>query len=393
MGDLTSYSLIFLFFAAIAKSAQLFFHVWLGDAMAGPTPVSALLHAATMVTAGIYILIRYNIYNYNSLIIYFSIFTIILGGIAAINQYDIKKIIAYSTVSQLGYMLYSIGINNKELAIYHLLTHGFFKALLFLSAGIIIHNYYNEQDIRKLGNLIYYAPMSYLFFLFGSLSIISFPYFSGYYSKELIIYNSYYNNLFISSLLYLGVLFTIIYSYNLIYNIFIKHNKISPLYEYTPSIIIFIPLLLGSLTIGYYLYDYIIQDNILILHKLNYLPHSYHFIPSFFIFISFILIYYYNHFYPSYGYNLLHILFNRRFFIDSLYNFLSFYFLYFSYFYFYKFLDKGFLEFLGPLGIFRFLLFNSSTSPSLWWRDTLLFNVFILLSLLFSLFSSSYLFF
>jgi NADH:ubiquinone oxidoreductase subunit 5 (subunit L)/multisubunit Na+/H+ antiporter MnhA subunit len=202
--NINSFFIIFLFFAAIAKSAQIFFHVWLGDAMAGPTPVSALLHAATMVTAGIYLLIRLDLYVYNIYIIIIAIFTIILGGISAINQYDIKKIIAYSTVSQIGYMLYGIGINNKEIAIYHLITHGFFKALLFLSAGLIIHNYYNEQDIRKYGNFIYYSPFTFILFIYGSLSIISFPYFSGYYSKEPLVFNSYYYNLFIFIFINIG---------------------------------------------------------------------------------------------------------------------------------------------------------------------------------------------
>lgn len=211
--NINSSFIIFLLFAAIAKSAQIFFHVWLGDAMAGPTPVSALLHAATMVTAGIYLLIRLELYEENILIIIISILTIIIGGISAINQYDIKKIIAYSTVSQIGYMLYGIGINNKEIAIYHLITHGFFKALLFLSAGIIIHNYYNEQDIRKYGNFIYYYPFTYILFIYGSLSIIAFPYFSGYYSKEPLIFNSYFNNLFIFILINIGCILN--------YNIFL----------------------------------------------------------------------------------------------------------------------------------------------------------------------------
>ena len=136
---LDSNLLFFLFFAALAKSAQLFFHVWLGDAMAGPTPVSALLHAATMVTAGVYLMIKIiNIRMEEGIII--ALLTIILGGLSAINQYDIKKIIAYSTVSQIGYMLYSVTINKNELGLYHLITHGYFKALLLLTAGIIIHN-------------------------------------------------------------------------------------------------------------------------------------------------------------------------------------------------------------------------------------------------------------
>ena len=351
--NINSYIIFFLLFAAIAKSAQIFFHVWLGDAMAGPTPVSALLHAATMVTAGIYLLIRLELYEDNILIIIISILTIIIGGISAINQYDIKKIIAYSTVSQIGYMLYGIGINNKEIAIYHLITHGFFKALLFLSAGIIIHNYYNEQDIRKYGNYIYYYPFTYILFIYGSLSIISFPYFSGYYSKEPLIFNSYFNNLFILLFINIGVLLTILYSYNLLYNLFYKHNKIFPIKESYSSFFLFIPLLLGSLFIGYYLYSYIIDISFIPLFYSNYIPSYYHTLSISLLLLGIVLIYIYTNIYP----NRLHIIYNRRFFIDSIYNYISYHFLYTSYIYLYKYIDKGILEYIGPTGLYR-LLYN-----------------------------------
>ena len=163
--------LILFILASVAKSAQLFFHPWLGDAMAGPTPVSALLHAATMVTAGVYLLLRLETIIYISptirnLIIIIGLFTIIFGGLSSINQNDIKKIIAYSTCSQLGYMFLTSGLLIPSVGLFHLLTHGFFKAMLFLTAGILIHNFKNEQDIRKFGSFVFSFPLSFfLFFL------------------------------------------------------------------------------------------------------------------------------------------------------------------------------------------------------------------------------------
>ncbi len=226
--------MILIIISAMAKSAQIFLHPWLGDAMAGPTPVSALLHAATMVTAGIYLLYKFNIYIDISskyikyLLINIGIFTIIFGGITSLCQKDIKKIIAYSTSSQIGYMFINNGlfINNIDSSLFHLITHGFFKALLFLSAGIIIHNYLHDQDIRKYGNLIYKFPITYLLILIGTLSIIAFPFFSGYYSKDNIIENAlaplnpFYSYLF----LLLGALFTVLYSYNL-FSSFFNYNS------------------------------------------------------------------------------------------------------------------------------------------------------------------------
>ena len=151
--------LFFFILASIAKSAQIFLHPWLGDAMAGPTPVSALLHAATMVTAGVFLLFRLEsiIYLSNEIrlfIILVGLFTIIFGGLSSINQNDIKKIIAFSTCSQLGYMFLTNGLLIPSVGLFHLLTHGFFKAMLFLTAGIIIHSFRNEQDIRKFGSLV-----------------------------------------------------------------------------------------------------------------------------------------------------------------------------------------------------------------------------------------------
>jgi NADH:ubiquinone oxidoreductase subunit 5 (subunit L)/multisubunit Na+/H+ antiporter MnhA subunit len=193
--------------------------------MMGPTPVSALLHAATMVTAGIYLIIRImgnyefdqSLYIFGLLI---GLFTIILGGFIALFQNDMKKIIAYSTCSQLGYMYYSLFLDLFNSSYFHLFIHGFFKCLLFLSAGIIIHSFNNNQDLRKLPSLIFNFPFSYFFFLFSTFSIISFPFYSSFYSKEFILEFSYFNSILIYSLSLFGALLTISYSFKLFFNLF-----------------------------------------------------------------------------------------------------------------------------------------------------------------------------
>jgi proton-translocating NADH-quinone oxidoreductase chain L len=183
----------FLFIGSIGKSAQIGFHTWLPDAMEGPTPVSALLHAATMVTAGVFLIIRCSFFfelseGILSLIFLFGSITTFFSGFIALFQYDIKKVIAYSTCSQLGYMFISCGLSNYSVALFHLFNHAFFKALLFLSAGYIIHAFNDEQDMRKYGGfLLKIMPFTYFCFLLGSLAIMGFPFLTGFYSKEVII--------------------------------------------------------------------------------------------------------------------------------------------------------------------------------------------------------------
>jgi len=182
---------ILLVLGASTKSAQIGLHVWLPDAMEGPTPVSALLHAATMVTAGVFLIIRCSpLLEYTSNVL---LIIVLIGGLTAftmsfvaIFQYDIKKIIAYSTCSQLGYMFFSCGCSQYNIALFHLFNHAFFKALLFLGAGSIIHACLNEQDIRYYGGLVNFLPFTYISFIIGSLAIMGFPFLSGFYSKELI---------------------------------------------------------------------------------------------------------------------------------------------------------------------------------------------------------------
>ena len=171
--------------------------------MEGPTPVSALIHAATMVTAGVFLIIRFSpLLEYSSFVLF--IFTIVgsmttfFASIVGAFQNDLKKIIAYSTCSQLGYMIFVCGISYYHVSLFHLVNHAFFKALLFLSAGSIIHALTNEQDIRRMGSLIRLLPITYSLMLIGSLALIGFPFLTGFYSKDLILELTqifYYNNL------------------------------------------------------------------------------------------------------------------------------------------------------------------------------------------------------
>eukprot|EP00455_Lapot_gusevi_P052539 TRINITY_DN8002_c0_g2_i1.p2 TRINITY_DN8002_c0_g2~~TRINITY_DN8002_c0_g2_i1.p2 ORF type:complete len:598 (+),score=-153.70 TRINITY_DN8002_c0_g2_i1:133-1794(+) len=189
LADITAFCLLI---GALAKSAQFGFHTWLLSAMEGPTPVSALLHAATMVTAGIFLIQRcYFIINLSNttlfLLIIFGSLTSIFAATSALAQYDLKKIIALSTCSQLGYMFFSAGCNQYLNSLYHLINHAFFKALLFLCAGSIIHAMQGEQDIRRMGNLLHKMPLTSVAMLIASLSLIGFPFLSGFYSKDAIL--------------------------------------------------------------------------------------------------------------------------------------------------------------------------------------------------------------
>ena len=183
---------LLLFIGAMGKSAQIGLHTWLPDAMEGPTPVSALIHAATMVTAGVFLIIKCSpIFEYAPTILSFLIFigalTAFFGASVGLGQNDIKKIIAYSTCSQLGYMIFSCGLSHYHISFFHLSNHAFFKALLFLSAGSLIHALSNEQDLRKYGGLQLLLPITTVTMMIGSLALAGTPFLSGYYSKDLIL--------------------------------------------------------------------------------------------------------------------------------------------------------------------------------------------------------------
>ncbi len=183
---------VLLFIGAMGKSAQLFLHTWLPDAMEGPTPVSALIHAATMVTAGVFLVVRCSpIYEFSqfalNLITIIGMSTALFAATVALVQNDIKKIIAYSTCSQLGYMFFAAGVGAYNVAMFHLFTHAFFKALLFLGSGSIIHSFKDEQDIREMGGVWKKLPYTWILMIIGTLALTGFPFLSGFYSKDAII--------------------------------------------------------------------------------------------------------------------------------------------------------------------------------------------------------------
>jgi NADH-quinone oxidoreductase subunit L len=183
---------IFLFVGAMGKSAQVPLHVWLPDSMEGPTPISALIHAATMVTAGIFMVARMSpLFEYSetalSFVLIIGATTAFFMGLIGVVQYDIKRVVAYSTISQLGYMTVALGVSAYSAAIFHLMTHAFFKALLFLAAGSVIIGMHHEQDMRKMGGLGKYMPITAVTCWIGGLALVATPFFSGYYSKDSII--------------------------------------------------------------------------------------------------------------------------------------------------------------------------------------------------------------
>jgi len=187
---------LFLFIGATGKSAQIPLYVWLPDAMAGPTPVSALIHAATMVTVGVYMIIRLSpLYlvapNVMTLIATIGALTAFFAATIGMTQWDIKKVLAYSTVSQLGYMFLAVGVGAFGAALFHLMTHAFFKALLFLGSGSVIHAMHGEQDMRKMGNLKTHMPITHLTFVAGWLAISGIPPFAGFFSKDEILWFSF----------------------------------------------------------------------------------------------------------------------------------------------------------------------------------------------------------
>jgi len=261
---------IFLFLGAMGKSAQLGFHNWLPDAMEGPTPVSALIHAATMVTAGIFLIIRCSyLFEFSPIVLNFiaiiGALTALFGASTGLFFHDLKRVIAFSTCSQLGYMILACGLSRFNVAFFHLVTHAFFKALLFLTAGAIIHSLFDEQDTRKYGGSIKFLPFTYICFLIGSLNLIGFPFLSGFYSKDLLlelVFVSYSNVGFFCYILGLiSIFFTSAYSTRIIILIFLSKpnfNRNLTKNFSESSFIIKYPLALLSflsIFIGYLLYD------------------------------------------------------------------------------------------------------------------------------------------
>ena len=258
---------IFLFIGAMGKSAQFLLHTWLPDAMEGPTPVSALIHAATMVTAGVFLVVRCSpIFEYSqvalNLVTIIGMITAIFAASIALVQNDIKKIVAYSTCSQLGYMFFAAGIGAYHVAMFHLFTHAFFKALLFLGAGSTIHAFKDEQDIRNMGGVAKKLPYTYMFMLIGTLALTGFPFLSGFYSKDAIIEFAYLKNSslgnYAATIGIITAFLTSIYSWRLFFKVFHGpyNNKVIPINGTHESPIVMIaPLVflgIGAVFSGYF---------------------------------------------------------------------------------------------------------------------------------------------
>ncbi len=379
---------LLLFLGAVGKSAQLGLHTWLPDAMEGPTPVSALIHAATMVTAGVFLLIRVSpIIEYSN----FALFIItIVGALTAffaattgLLQNDIKKVIAFSTCSQLGYMIFSCGLSGYNVSLFHLTNHAFFKALLFLSAGSVIHALNNEQDMRRMGGLVQLLPFTYTMFLIGSLALAGFPFLSGFYSKDIILElaaaNYKIDGVFAYWLGSISALFTAFYSTRLIYLVFYaktNNYKIIMSNVHDAPFAMAFPLIIlgfGSIFIGYFLKDLMIGpgtiafSNAIFVHPMHmkaleseYLPTTLKLLPVFCSLIGIFFCLMVNKFFSFALFKLkttkigqlLFFFFTKKWFFDHIYNhYISQSLLTFGHKYSFKLVDRGLLELIGPFGI------------------------------------------
>ena len=395
--NILNFAGIFLFIGAVGKSAQLGLHTWLPDAMEGPTPVSALIHAATMVTAGVFLIARSSIiFEYSELalniVVIVGSLTAFFAATVGLVQNDLKRVIAYSTCSQLGYMIFACGISNYSVGIFHLTNHAFFKALLFLTAGSIIHAVNDEQDMRKMGGLKAIIPFTYSIILIGSLALAGFPFLTGFYSKDVILETSYgtysVSGHFSYMLGSLGAFFTSFYSIRLIYLTFLtKPNMYKSIFfsikesSFIINLVLLI-LTIPSIFIGFYLKDiliglgtnfwgnsiYILPKNMnqldseFILQKYKLLPLCFSFLGliSGFIFYTFLNNLLFKIKISFIGKKIFNFL-NKKWFFDKIYNELfSQIALKFSYRISYKIIDRGIIEILGPLGLSEIILKKSN---------------------------------
>jgi len=378
---------ILLLLGAMGKSAQIFLHTWLPDAMEGPTPVSALIHAATMVTAGVFLIIKCSpIFEYADTTL---MLVALIGGLTAffsstvgLVQYDMKKVIAYSTCSQLGYMVFACGLSAYNISLFHLMNHAVFKALLFLSAGSVIHSLSNEQDMRKMGGLSKLLPFAYASIGIGSLALIGFPFLTGYYSKDIILelaYSQY--NLHGSFVHWLGTItafFTTFYSFRLIYLSFIKETQVqkpvanniheSPAFITVPLSI----LALGSIILGYLTKDLFsgigtpFLDHVLLtlpghnsFFVAEFLPFYIKNLPFFLSLLSVALVAFLYKVLSHYSimYHLLlkegHRFLSYKWYFDLLYNrYINLPLLRFAFRVPFELIDKGVIELMGPRGLY-----------------------------------------
>jgi len=402
---------ICLVIGAMAKSSQVGLHVWLPMAMEGPTPVSALIHAATMVTAGVYLLMRASpLIEYSSTVLIICLWlgaiTTIFSSLIGLFQQDIKKVIAYSTMSQLGMMVIAVGLSSYNVALFHLVNHAFYKGLLFLGAGAVIHAVSDNQDFRRYGGLRAFLPLTYSVMLIASLSLVAFPFMTGFYSKDLILESAYGQFYFSSTVVYfiatIGAMFTTLYSVKVLYLTFLT-NPNGPISNYRNSITkhpahegdIFMSLPLIILAIFSIFFGYISKDifiglgsgffadNSIFIHPIREImlntefavPILFKLLPLLFTILLSGIAIIISEFMPRtiisfklsrIGYNIFSF-FSQRFFIELLYNK-------------YvtdiilklggqttKILDKGSVELLGPFGLEKGLL---SLSKSISRLDT-----------------------
>ena len=423
----------FFFIAATGKSAQIGLHTWLPDAMEGPTPVSALIHAATMVTAGVFLIVRCSpLFEFAptiSVIITISgAMTAFMAATIGLVQNDLKRVIAYSTCSQLGYMMIACGTSGYAVGMFHLTNHAFFKALLFLSAGSIIHAVADEQDMRKMGGLLNLLPFTYSMLLIGSLSLMGFPFLTGFYSKDLILEWTFsqftINGLFAYWLGSLSAFFTAFYSFRVICLTFLRkpsysQQTLSNIHE-SPLNMAFPLFFLSifSIFIGYILRDmfvgigtdfwgnsiFILPKNLLLVEA-EFLNTSIKIFPVClsllggmfsFLFYNFYFKILFNFKISMFGRN-IYIFFNRKWFFDKIYNYIFAHnILTWGYKQAYQNIDRGILEFLGPTGLWNFIQTKSIFLNSFYNQNLLtigririLFR-FIYLMLLATLFLSFY---
>jgi len=393
---------LLLFVGAVGKSAQIGLHTWLPDAMEGPTPVSALIHAATMVTAGVFLLARCSpLFEYapTALVVVtiMGAMTAFFAGTTGLLQNDLKRVIAYSTCSQLGYMVFACGLSGYSIGVFHLANHAFFKALLFLSAGSVIHAMGDEQDMRKMGGLVRVLPYTYAMFFIGSLALMGFPFLTGFYSKDVILEIAYahytLHGHFAHWLGTLAAFFTAFYSMRLLYLTFLAETNSyrqiminahdAPFAMGFPLFI----LSLGSIFIGYVTKDMIIGvgtdfwGNALFTHpshltllEAEFIPHHIKLVPVIFSLGGAISAFslYKNHTRWLYEIKVhpfgrkLYTFLNRKWFFDKVYNeYVTQNMLHFGYHTSYKLIDRGVFEFLGPLGLSRMVTRRGDTLAGL----------------------------
>lgn len=387
---------LLLFVGSVGKSAQVGLHVWLPDAMEGPTPVSALIHAATMVTAGVFLLARCSpIFEYATTALFvvtvMGAMTAFFAATTGLLQNDLKRVIAYSTCSQLGYMVFACGLSNYNVGVFHLANHAFFKALLFLGAGSVIHAVSDEQDMRKMGGLRKLVPFTYSVMMIGSLALMGFPFLTGFYSKDVILevaYGKFTNEGHFAYILgTLAAFFTAFYSIRLAHLTFlsepngyrsvITNAHDSPIRMALPLAILTIP----SIFIGYYTKDMIIGmgthfwGNAIYVAPKNMNAIDAEFIPQIWkllpvclsIFGASLSFYLY-----TFGSRILYDwklsstgksfynFFNKKWFFDKVYNeYITQSFLSFGYHISYKTIDRGIIELLGPYGFSRLVSMQS----------------------------------